>query len=261
MKRCLNVAIATLSLLLWSVPALAQNQVVNGNFDTTLSGWIVETGDGRSAVWVADDALADPASGSVEIRHSGAADGFPVWVLSQCVSVAGQPVGQTDFGLHSKALVEGEDIVQAWASLTFYRDLSCNDFDWTGPTLALAINNANWSGTQDTFNLLASTASTLIELGIARNAGAGPGGAVRFDGFYIGEPGGGPSPVALDRWSIDAGGGRVSGGNHVLSGSIGQPDVGLASAGAVRLQAGFWFDSSEPPPLVDVIFRDRFRSP
>jgi len=40
--------------------------------------------------------------------------------------------------------------------------------------------------------------------------------------------------------SIDSGGGTSSGGNYLLSGTIGQSDAGLATGGFYSLRSGFW---------------------
>ena len=50
----------------------------------------------------------------------------------------------------------------------------------------------------------------------------------------------------LSRTTVDGGGAvQSSGGAYTLSGTIAQPDAGLASAGAYVLTGGFWFE--EPP--------------
>jgi len=40
--------------------------------------------------------------------------------------------------------------------------------------------------------------------------------------------------------TVDGGGGTSSGGNYVLSGTIGQPDAGTLSGGTYNLIGGFW---------------------
>ena len=45
----------------------------------------------------------------------------------------------------------------------------------------------------------------------------------------------------LSWWTVDSGGGYSSGSGYTLSGTIGQPDVGmLASGGGYTLAGGFW---------------------
>jgi len=41
-------------------------------------------------------------------------------------------------------------------------------------------------------------------------------------------------------WTIDGGGGEVSGGLYVLNGTVGQPDAGKSTGGLYTLQGGFW---------------------
>lgn len=44
----------------------------------------------------------------------------------------------------------------------------------------------------------------------------------------------------LSWWTVDGGGGAVSGGAYALSGTIGQPDAGVLSGGSYTLAGGFW---------------------
>lgn len=60
--------------------------------------------------------------------------------------------------------------------------------------------------------------------------------------------------VELAAWTIDGGGGALSGGGWILSGTWGQPDAGALTGGSFALQGGFWFgglaatgvDATEP---------------
>lgn len=260
--RVLGRPLVLLAACALPVAATAQNRVSNGNFDQSLAGWSADAADGRSAAWSSDDAGGSPASGSVEIRHAGTATGFAVMVLSQCVSLSGMPTGTTPFGVRSKALQESADIVGAHVSLAFFRDFVCTDTLFPGPNYSLAVNSPNWLGEDTSFDRDAAAQSVLVELGISRNVGSGSSGAVRFDGLYIGAPGAGPELVELQRWTVDAGGGRSVGGGMALTGSIAQPDAGSASGGGVELQAGFWFSRPDTtPPGDDLIFQDGFESP
>jgi hypothetical protein len=45
---------------------------------------------------------------------------------------------------------------------------------------------------------------------------------------------------AINWYSIDGGGGTSTGGNYAVSGTIGQPDVGVLSGGGYALSGGFW---------------------
>jgi len=52
--------------------------------------------------------------------------------------------------------------------------------------------------------------------------------------------------AAMARWTVDGGGGvTCTGGGYELSGTVGQPDVGLASGGDLTLSGGFWFPLSD----------------
>jgi hypothetical protein len=60
-----------------------------------------------------------------------------------------------------------------------------------------------------------------------------------------------PDPPRLEWFTIDAGGGRSSGGNFSLCGTLGQPDAGGLSGGHYRLIGGFWgivLRPQEPDP-------------
>lgn len=52
-------------------------------------------------------------------------------------------------------------------------------------------------------------------------------------------------------WTVDAGGGRSSGGIYALNGIAGQSEAGSKSVagGVYQLQAGFWANQSSSPSL------------
>jgi hypothetical protein len=64
---------------------------------------------------------------------------------------------------------------------------------------------------------------------------------------------------SIPRWTVDGGGGAVSGGVFELRATLGQPDVGSASGGVYAVNGGFWASQSAP---VDAsgIFADGFES-
>jgi len=45
---------------------------------------------------------------------------------------------------------------------------------------------------------------------------------------------------SIEWYTIDGGGGTSSGGNYVLTGTIGQPDAGYHGGGQYELLGGFW---------------------
>jgi len=48
------------------------------------------------------------------------------------------------------------------------------------------------------------------------------------------------SQYEISRYTIDGGGGQSSGGQYVLTGTIGQPDADWSTAGDYELLGGFW---------------------
>jgi uncharacterized membrane protein len=45
----------------------------------------------------------------------------------------------------------------------------------------------------------------------------------------------------ITRWTVDGGGGRLTGGGYTLTGTVGQPEPGPAlSGGGYTLTSGFW---------------------
>lgn len=59
-------------------------------------------------------------------------------------------------------------------------------------------------------------------------------------------------------WStIDSGGGTSSGGQYILTGTIGQPDTGRTASCTYHLSGGFW---SAPPCVVDLHYFAQFSS-
>lgn len=63
------------------------------------------------------------------------------------------------------------------------------------------------------------------------------------------------------RQSIDGGAGRANGLTHVVDGTIGQPDVGLAmSSGSYTVRGGFHVGATGAPPP-EPLFSDGFEPP
>lgn len=63
----------------------------------------------------------------------------------------------------------------------------------------------------------------------------------------------------ITKHSIDSGGGRSTGGNFVLDGTLGQPDASLstASGGEFQLTGGFWANGVIVP-AGELLFSDSF---
>jgi hypothetical protein len=59
--------------------------------------------------------------------------------------------------------------------------------------------------------------------------------------------GGEPPPYSLEASSIDGGGGVSEGGDFMLIGSLGQPDVGEQSGGPFTLSGGIWAGIQQTP--------------
>ena len=55
-------------------------------------------------------------------------------------------------------------------------------------------------------------------------------------------------PYDLTWNTIDGGGGRSTGGNLAVRGTIGQPDAGILTGGAIQLAGGFWKGGWSPNP-------------
>lgn len=65
---------------------------------------------------------------------------------------------------------------------------------------------------------------------------------------------------AIERYTVDSGGGVSSGGEFTLQGTIGQIDAGPALGGhPFRLQGGFW-PGLNGSTFIDFLFSDRFES-
>ena len=62
---------------------------------------------------------------------------------------------------------------------------------------------------------------------------------------------------AIEWYTIDGGGGTSSGGDYVLSGTIGQPDADRIASCDYHLSGGFW---SGPPCIVDLYHFAAFSS-
>jgi hypothetical protein len=62
--------------------------------------------------------------------------------------------------------------------------------------------------------------------------------------------------------TLDGGGGQSSGGQFILTGTIGQPDAAMQamSGGAFQLAGGFW-GNGIAGPHDEVLFMDSFEAP
>jgi len=45
---------------------------------------------------------------------------------------------------------------------------------------------------------------------------------------------------AIPWWTVDGGGGQSIGGSYTVTGTLGQPDTAISSAGPYGLSGGFW---------------------
>jgi hypothetical protein len=61
----------------------------------------------------------------------------------------------------------------------------------------------------------------------------------------------------LSWWTIDGGGGAISGGGYTLDGTLGQPDASAMKGGGFALGGGFW---PSDQPFITRIFRDGFEA-
>jgi len=61
------------------------------------------------------------------------------------------------------------------------------------------------------------------------------------------------APYDMSWWSVDGGGGSSSGGGFAVTGSIGQPDAGVARSCARAMEGGVWSGPVhvEPPLFCD----------
>lgn len=73
----------------------------------------------------------------------------------------------------------------------------------------------------------------------------------------------GAALIEVDRFTIDGGGGRSSGGVFSVDGTIGQPDAdpfGRASGGVYSVSGGFWNDAARGTQA-NSLFADGFEQP
>lgn len=66
------------------------------------------------------------------------------------------------------------------------------------------------------------------------------------------------SPLALgiSWWTVDGGGGTSTGGEYVVSGTIGQPDARFSRGGGWEVRGGFWVvDEAEEVVYLPLVTR------
>jgi hypothetical protein len=73
----------------------------------------------------------------------------------------------------------------------------------------------------------------------------------------------GGDQYAVDRWTVDGGGSRSSGGSFTIGGTIAQPDsdpLQPSTGGAYAITGGFWPGLTPDVPTV-ALFADGFETP
>ena len=223
----------------------------NGDFNANVADWVPINPPDWTATWVADDADGQAGSGAVEIRDNEPGNGNSRIVLKQCIDISGmaKPI---PVEVSSRILLEGETSVIAGIGYAPYSDTACQTTESGYFNTSVHVNDSqtSWQPFIDAYMPMApSVQSVEFWLLIKKPVGSGNGGAVRFDRIRFGPP-------VLTRWTIDSGGGYLTGGNYVLQATVGQPDPGSATAGGTSLQSGFWFGGSTPAP--DDLFRHGF---
>lgn len=130
------VAAASVLLSVISAPAIGQNLIQNGEFDTDLSQWTIATRPGGSVSWLPDDYATSPESGSALLVNAipcvpidGAFNCFSP-MMTQCVAIqagtlyrfgmaARGSTGQTSTGIATMFLEWHADPTCAGPSLHF----------------------------------------------------------------------------------------------------------------------------------------------
>lgn len=247
---------AALAMCVLAQPALA-GSLSNGDFASTLSHWATTSAPSAVASWVSDDAQGQPNSGAAELRDTAPGSGGAQVVLSQCVDLPGAGVPMP-FAAKARVALEGEPGVRACLILAEHDAPGCPPGSYIGASQSHIVNNgqAQWQSFSGNFTPFDGSVRALnVRLAIGKDPGSGVGGSVRFDDILFGLP-----TPQLTRWTIDAGGGYLSGGGWVLQGTVGQPDAGTATAtgSGIIVQAGFWFGNAAAPD--DDLFRDGFES-
>jgi len=252
MNRGQNIVVALAALAL--APLAEAGSLTNGNFDSNLNGWnLVDVNPAISATWVSEDSGGNSGSGAVELRDTNAGNGGTQTILEQCVDLAGASI-PVPYQASAKVATEGEASVKAYLSIDEHNAPGCPPGSYIGLSISRLVNDsqATWQTYSNNFTPMAvETQAVFIRIGIQKAAGTGAGGSVRFDAVQFGVPG-----PELTRWTIDSGGGYLTGGNYVLQATVGQPDPGSASAGGTTLQSGFWFGAAAAPE--DALFEDGF---
>jgi hypothetical protein len=223
----------------------------NGDFNANVADWVPINPPDWTATWVADDADGQAGSGAVEIRDNEPGDGNGRIVLKQCIDIRAMAKPIT-VEVAARTLLEGEPGVAAAIGYAPYSDAACQTSENGYFTITVDVTDSqtSWQPFIDAYMPMApSVQSVEFWLVIKKPVGSGNGGAVRFDRIRFGPP-------VLTRWTIDSGGGYLTGGNYVLQATVGQPDPGSASAGGTSLQSGFWFGAAAPPE--DALFEDGF---
>lgn len=171
-------------LIVTSMPVISQNLLINGDFDSDLTGWVIADGlpDSRGT-WVNEDVDEIPESGSVELINVGEGNNGLRRTLLQCVPAEPEALYLVEAWGKAPADEPGNGGATVVALVFATPDCS-------GPISALYTsvgidNSGAWEPISGTYQTFSSTQSVLIGLAIGKRTGFSDDVSARIDAVTV----------------------------------------------------------------------------
>lgn len=187
-----SLAVQAAFLCLLASPALAQNLLSNGDFDSSLAGWTAGSGH----AWSAEDSDGEAGSGSVQITISS----YGTSAVTQCrLATAG---ARYEFEYDVRIGVQGSASGRAGVVVRFFGDTVCGDaLDATFPAnhFATSTSASEWQqGLGAEFVAPEGTRSVLFEARATKTDSKGGSVTARLDDLALRQIGGGGPTTTLE---------------------------------------------------------------
>lgn len=159
------------------------NVLVNGTFDTDLSGWLNPWG--YTAVWSSADADGDPGSGSAHLQDEFPGNNGTLVILVQCLPVSGgetvRVAGDLLLPVHADPLGFGAGIL-----VFAYSDTECSADPSYELDASVWNQSPDWQHVEASGGVPAGARSLMVGLGVAKRGGVTETGHAYFDNLFVG---------------------------------------------------------------------------
>lgn len=166
--------------LLMPTMATSANLLVNPDFRTDLRGWRDDFS--RPAIWVAEDAAGNPASGAIRLTHDGTGNNAYRSTRSQCLSMPG---GRELLVRATMRVPPGQPAgTRAGVVLVSYEGETCGGGG--GVIAVIDTESASWQTVSASATTLPGTRSLHVWLSVRKATGVEDPGSALIDDVFLG---------------------------------------------------------------------------